>query len=1164
MSDFDFAKAYAYFDEPMARNILFIGDNFDFEKDKAVLNLKWNTVFTFLQKREDVDKLQFAMDTETRCINVLKNNLEDAQKIPQQFDPRNLNVIALWYLAENEETGKSLNTNRRIAKDTIDKFCAQAIARFGCAYFVGFTEDSWFKAENLLDAMHAVFEREDCILIDRCSDADFADLREMIADENGRCTCFKFLNESLAEQWAPLNTSTHTSDAWEDDFFDEPVDSDQCLFFVGKKSASIEKKDLRDISSFARLLDYDEMNPPPKPKYLHPSYFASFLKNNTNYPKWFGYAEKYALERSFQKELTDVVRASLENPANFEHRPILLHGQSGAGKSVAVGQLAYEIFHEKKFPVIYITNPNVTFSFSRDNTDASVRYNALFNLIKMLQDKYDAKSVLLIWDCSGFEFERTNYHRLYTHLRNSGLNVTLVGTNYQLNKNASLKQEFYDICADIRLDPDERTQFRSILKNKTNLDITDIDAILRYSKEDNFLAILYHIFYDIRSDISRGIYAEFRETVKDVLQEACTVQEGMFGQFVMRANQEKFNSFLASLNTEDNQKSKLKEFAIYSAILTYFNMSMSLDMIFGLFSANQDSLIKALNAPIFIATEQAGVWHYKVRSRLEAEMLLRAHQMSPHGHNKDLYTVYLCRLLYMIETGQFASEAADEAIEKVTRIISAVGPNNRENESLRWAANDFYKYAPCLINALSAAGEQTRDPRILVQELTLTRELTSKPEALAECCDYETFVSIMREARDWEEGIDDDFFRAYHAQSYIPDLADKSTKGEKFLQAEEGMDMSLRSYFDQLRVEMANGRLAMAMRNKEHPNADQLVAAGRLCDKVLRVSGASQKHAISTLVWTRAHLLKTTLEETEKQEYISDTLEKIFTALQQTKDIANHSQFVQACNELFNMIDSVLDVDALAEKMRVEKPTAAMLYCCAFQACRRAGFIRTEPCIEWKSVDDTEAVRAIYDRFFSEEYLKNYTPDARCLNLQMRLFWLMHNKTPLLVSGERQRTYFTDEQWCKLLSICEQAKNLPATENTFYLRYVLALAYAQLGDIAACNSEFSALRGESEDVNQTMRNIPRYLLCHADGTPKLFSGKIHKFEDSNATKGRMDIYGPDRRHIASNVFFNRNNIFGSERVDLEQYKKTDKIIEDLCIGVSFVGISATREKVARE
>ncbi len=1159
MSDFNFAKALEGFNGDAARNILFIGDSFDFEKDKPLLDLKWNTVFCFLQDESKIMQVQLYMQNDSRQVKRL-DNLDEAEKIAHQFDYRNLNFISLW-AQNNPDFINAVNAIR-----SIKNFCAKAICHFGCAYFVGYTENCWFEKAQMFPLLTAVYpelQRENCIIIDRCSADSFANFKATLSNVH-ECRCFSFIEESLAEMWCSDATASQASQDWDDDYFEPEETLSKHVLFINNKSIALEKKEIRDIASFATLLDYEELTPAPTPKYLHPSSFAAFLKNNSNYPKWYSYAEKYALVRSYQKDLTEIVTNSLQNPSNFDYRPILLHGQSGAGKSVALGQLAYDIFHEKKFPVIYITNPQVAFSpKARIGTDARRRFDALSHLIKTLQNVHGAKSTLLIWDCSGFEYERTCYLNLYSALREAGLNVTLVGTNYQLAGNNAHLKDFYTIEAPIQLNQDERAQFRSILKNKARLDTEDIDALFTHSTEDSFLVILYNIFWELRNDISRGIYAEFRETVKDILHAPTVTNEGLFGDMFVR-NFEKFNDFLASMNTEQNEQEKLKDFTITAAMLTYFNMPMSIDMIHGLLASDMDMLLKVLNAPIFSKSEQDGNYYYKIRSRLEAELLLRAHNLNPKSDNKEKYVVCLCRLLYLIERENFGSYAADEAIEKVTRIIAAVGPNSKPSD-VRWKNEVFYEYAPCLINALAAAGKATEDPRIINQELTLTRELKGK-EALS--CSYEDFYRILSEARDYTpDAATDDFFSTYTKEDYKPILSDvKIEDADRYLRNPATDDYHLSSYYAQIKVELANCLLAFE-KDQERTDADRLHRAERLCEDALRTP--HKTNAPATLIWLKVHLLRAELSKDEQESIFPETIDRISFFTQKYPELVhgdNNSSFIGACADFFEAFKENVDVDSLAEKLHTT-PTASILYLCAFRECIDAGIIsvappdaaeqkkinkKTPPPIEWKAPENPQLAVDIYNRFFNEKYFSVFKNDVRCLNLQMRLFWVMHNKAPLNISGEKQKTTFTQEQWSTLISICGLAKMLDPSANTFYLRFVLALAYAQCDNFADYNAEISRIKDESTFDSFNLLPFPRYILCHPDGTPKKCKGVVTKECSGSDTRGRMDIYMEETNLFLPDIFYNKNN--------LTYTPAKGDTVEDICLGFSHKGLSALHDK----
>lgn len=1132
MNSFDFFKAYDYFSDLSARNILVVGEDFNIDSNKIILEMNWNLIFCMYKNKTQVLELQSALQRDNRKVKLLDTDLEDAveqKKLTHQYDHRNLNLISLW----NEE--KSERKNKNTAQKIIELFCVESIQRFGFVYFIGYSENNWFDCNLFMNSFSDIYERTNCVIIDGCKNKEFTMLKEFIEHEP-ECNCFNFVDEYIAEKWAEYFTFENSSVENNDEYDFSNATTDKYAFFVNKKLVSISKKEVKDISDFAILLDYEELNPSPKPKFLHRNYFASFLKNDTSYPKWYGYAEKYNITRHFQSELTKCVKDSLNNPANFEHRPILLHGQSGVGKSVALGQLAYDIFHEKQYPVIYITNPRISFSYDRnDHSVEALRYQALFSFIQYLQDQCAAKTTLLIWDCSGFESERTAYRNLYSHLRNGGLNVALVGTNYQLNERTSDIKNFYNISAKIELDKNEKAELRSILKNKAKLDASEIDTIITHGKDSSFLSVLYSIFWDMRSYTSRGIASEMHETIKDILNIKPTANNGLFGTIIVN-NYKKFNEFIFELDTDTENRKKLTDFTIYTSILTYFNMSISIDMICGLLTnVDMNTLIKILNAPIFHIDEVSGVAYYRIRSRLEAEMILRTHDIFMTRPDNRPFVVYICKLLYYIENQFFSSNCIDEAVEIVTRIISLIGPNNSENTNIKWNSEDFNKYAPCFINALSYAGKYHPDPRIVIQELALTRELrTGDMDVIS----YNEFKQILNEAREYYE--QDEFFEIYGTERYLPDLSEKIERGKSFLRENEDCSYNLKGYYIQIRIDIANGMIKTA-----NNSIDILENAASMCDKYY-----SDKYAITTWLRAKAKILTLIKDVEEQYNYVAmEAIDRIFHVIQQEPELTNDTYFVQACKTIFEVFENNIDINSLCEKLHSGNPTSAMIYLCAFQECVECGIITIDRRIGWQSIGETDIVQSIYEKYFNEKYKSIYSTNVRCLNLQLRLFWLLHNcmKQPLTLSGEKQLTGFTIEQWNTINEICENGINVDETSNTFYLRYVRGLAQAQMGNFTQCEQELTKIKRESGEGNYYQRPIPKYLLCEPNGTTRKFIGTVNN-------NGKMDVI--TNAKLLKNIYFNKRNLNSGARIAPEKGMQVD----DLCIGVGYMGISATREK----
>ena len=175
--------------------------------------------------------------------------------------------------------------------------------------------------------------------------------------------------------------------------------------------SELDKQLLLNVESFAQLLDYHTVEHSDLiPAELTSQYFQSFLQHSTiGMPKWYGYREQngFHINRYFEDELYDHSIIALRSAGDKERRekPIMICGQACSGKTNALGALAYRIFHEKQYPVIYIADPDVQFTEESENTGEGTvkKRSEYFKQLDELLKQIDAKSsnpnpTLIIWD----------------------------------------------------------------------------------------------------------------------------------------------------------------------------------------------------------------------------------------------------------------------------------------------------------------------------------------------------------------------------------------------------------------------------------------------------------------------------------------------------------------------------------------------------------------------------------------------------------------------------------------------------------------------------------------------------------------------------------------------------------------------------------------------
>ena len=122
------------------------------------------------------------------------------------------------------------------------------------------------------------------------------------------------------------------------------------------------------------------------------------------------------LSEDFESVLHERVRRALSN-AGRNRKPVLIHGQSGSGKSLALARLAHTIRMENSYPVVYA---------SRATRIPTVE--ELDDFCLRAEDA-GARATLVICDAN---FPASRYGDLLRGFRSRGRRVVVVGSAYRV------------------------------------------------------------------------------------------------------------------------------------------------------------------------------------------------------------------------------------------------------------------------------------------------------------------------------------------------------------------------------------------------------------------------------------------------------------------------------------------------------------------------------------------------------------------------------------------------------------------------------------------------------------------------------------------------------------------------------------------------------------
>lgn len=201
-----------------------------------------------------------------------------------------------------------------------------------------------------------------------------------------------------------------------------------------------------------------------------------------------GVGRGYAIVRDFEPRLLSKLSSLLAKTGDMENY-LVLHGQSGVGKSVALARLAWELRTRFKVPVLY----------------AWGRVPAPIELDDFCIECEQAGAVGTVIICDGGQsFER--YRDLGAGLKSKGRRTVVVGTSYRIEEPRLLRNDRF-IEASEMLSAKETSGLRQLLLKFGG---PGVAAINIEDGGEHFLALLYRHLAVSRTRFASGVASEAR------------------------------------------------------------------------------------------------------------------------------------------------------------------------------------------------------------------------------------------------------------------------------------------------------------------------------------------------------------------------------------------------------------------------------------------------------------------------------------------------------------------------------------------------------------------------------------------------------------------------------------------------------------------------------
>lgn len=243
----------------------------------------------------------------------------------------------------------------------------------------------------------------------------------------------------------------------------------------------------RTLHSSVILEDNLLADPPPLTGPARYSAFRQFLSHSDGKPDWAGYARGFAFDRDFEALLLEVVDSALAGK-HLPDRPIIVHGATGTGKTVALAKLAFNIRRRRAHAVLFIPN--------RERPPAFAEIEGFVSWA----DDQGATGVLVVWDGMG-SYE--DYSALVQYLASRGSPAVVVGSMY---RDESLSgRHVIDVPTTIRANEAER--FARYLR-KVDESLGRVTPSEKFIQEQGFLVSLYRLLPPSRLQLRTGVIRE--------------------------------------------------------------------------------------------------------------------------------------------------------------------------------------------------------------------------------------------------------------------------------------------------------------------------------------------------------------------------------------------------------------------------------------------------------------------------------------------------------------------------------------------------------------------------------------------------------------------------------------------------------------------------------
>ena len=774
-----------------------------------------------------------------------------------------------------------------------------------------------------------------------------------------------------------------------------------------------------------------------------------------------GVSRGFAVERDFERILWKTVKAKLEllGPADADD-VIVLHGQSGTGKSIALARLTWKIRRQLQLPVVVATNRIP----SHTDIEAFCQES----------ERLDSAATVLICDSSQAP---QRFDDLASALRSRGRRLLIVGTCYRMETHAGTRLDQF-VEAPASVSQDELTAFQE-LQNRFHL-----PSRFDPPTTDSIFAMLYRRLPAARGRLAAGVSLEARDTESVVRDRARSVPHNptMLPEIADQLIELGIASRTLQVFEEDE---KLAAVGLDSAgrLIDYvmvagrLNCPVPVNLVFRVLGQtgglHQDQilyLLSDLDLFRWQGDEEGTDFVIAPRIQLEAELVCRRRLTQEQE---------IDRLMDLIE---HVRPGVDQLAERsfLLDLLFRVDRNGPRQDAY---SNGYLRFA----DALKKLREHNRisDPDLVLRECVFRRRAVRRLQDDGDANrTANEQLAILNEARDTVEKM----LHQIHEER-MP----VSGKTKQSLVAERS---AIYGYLAVQRAKYGGGEFW-----------SDYLAARTASEKAIGIGRNS--HPIDIALWTASDVLrvkKRELSNVHRAEILADlyatidVADDVFRVRESSTGVPSYlmeesdpdeglvaldqkARYLERRSRVaYVMGDVELSDESLAELESVAPAAATFLL-----AKRRAGNVDTsEPPFD----DETRGIAAEAADYISSRVNAGISLDDRCQRLLLRLRWAQATGD-LLMFHQRGRTPADDRQIFNLREIVGTLNEQAGTEARNRERFLEAVLSWLLND---ANHAGEVWRSLSQDTEYEDRSrVVRWLVATDEsGFPRQFRGRVEK------------------------------------------------------------------------